>query len=151
MANATVKQLNTLAAALPGVIAKLDAELATAQKRMAQLKRAGLVYATEHWREGRYLYLVHPQHDGERKREYVGTDPKKIKAAQDAIARARDYDAPATTTRWPSARARSRRPCTKAASAWRRPSITCRASANGDAWPRSTARACHQRGRWPAW
>ncbi len=53
MANATVKQLNTLAAALPGVIAKLD---------------------------------------GERKREYVGTDPKKIKAAQDAIARARDYD-----------------------------------------------------------
>lgn len=57
MANATVKQLNTLAAALPGVIAKLDAELATAQKRMAQLKRAGLVYATEHWREGRYLYL----------------------------------------------------------------------------------------------
>lgn len=138
MANATVKQLNTLAAALPGVITKLDAELATAQKRMAQLKRAGLIYATEHWREGRYLYLVHPQHDGERKREYVGTDPKKIKAAQDAIARARDYDAP-------------RPPCTKAASAWRRPSITCRASANGDAWPRSTARACHQRGRWPAW
>ena len=99
MANATVKQLNTLAAALPGVITKLDAELATAQKRMAQLKRAGLVYATEHWREGRYLYLVHPQHDGERKREYVGTDPKKIKAAQDAIARARDYDALAERAR----------------------------------------------------
>ena len=99
MANATVKQLNTLAAALPGVIAKLDAELATAQKRMAQLKRDGLVYATEHWREGRYLYLVHPQHDGERKREYVGTDPKKIKAAQDAIARARDYDALAERAR----------------------------------------------------
>ena len=64
-----------------------------------QLKRAGLVYATEHWREGRYLYLVHPQHDGERKREYVGTDPKKIKAAQDAIARARDYDALAERAR----------------------------------------------------
>ena len=30
MANATVKQLNTLAAALPGVIAKLDGELAAA-------------------------------------------------------------------------------------------------------------------------
>ena len=44
MANATVKQLNTLAAALPGVIAKLDGELAAAQKRMAQLKRAGLDY-----------------------------------------------------------------------------------------------------------
>lgn len=92
MANATVKQLNTLAASLPGVIAKLDAELAEAHKRMAQLKRAGLIYATEHWREGRYLYLVHPQQDGERKREYVGTDPKKIKAAQEAIARAHEYD-----------------------------------------------------------
>jgi len=63
------------------------------------IKRAGLIYATEHWREGRYLYLVHPQHDGERKREYVGTDPKKIKAAQDAIARARDYDALAERAR----------------------------------------------------
>ena len=99
MANATVKQLNSLAASLPGAIAKLDAELSAAKKRMALLKRAGLIYATKHWREGRYLYLVHRQHDGERKREYVGTDPRKIKAAQDAIARARDYDALAERVR----------------------------------------------------
>lgn len=93
MANSTVKQLNTLAASLPRVITKLGNELADAQKRMAQLKRAGLIYATEHWREGRYLYLLHPQHAGERRREYVGTDSKKIKAAQAAISRAHDYDA----------------------------------------------------------
>ena len=76
-----------------------EADLLLVLADLPFLSAAHIQALLEHWREGRYLYLVHPQHDGERKREYVGTDPKKIKAAQDAIARARDYDALAERAR----------------------------------------------------
>lgn len=56
------------------------------------LKHAGLTYAKPHWREKKYLYLVYPCEGADRKREYVGTDEQKIKAAHAAIARAHEYD-----------------------------------------------------------
>jgi hypothetical protein len=59
---------------------------------MHALQKAGLKYATPHYRAERYLYLIHPQHNGERIREYVGADPVKIAAALDAINRAHQFD-----------------------------------------------------------
>lgn len=82
-----------LAESLPELIAGLeDARKATADS-MAALKRAGLIYAKTHMRQGKYLYLIYPMQDGERKREYVGTDAKKIEETHAAIERAKEYDA----------------------------------------------------------
>lgn len=84
-------QCGELAAALPGVIDRLGAELQTISKRMAALKRAGLCYASLYCREGKYVYLNHPIENGNRKREYVGTDQRKIEAAKKSIARGVEY------------------------------------------------------------
>lgn len=62
------------------------------RQEMQALQKAGLKYATPHYRAERYLYLIHPQHDGKRIREYVGADPAKIAAALDAINRAHQFD-----------------------------------------------------------
>jgi hypothetical protein len=88
------RELAATAGKLPGQIAKLDAVLAAIAARMAELKRAGLIYAAEHWREGRYLYLIFPMRDGQRpKPAYVGCDPARIAEAQAALARAVEFDA----------------------------------------------------------
>ncbi len=62
------------------------------REKMAELKKDGLKYATPHYRAERYLYLIHPQKDGERVREYVGTNPAKITEALDAINRGHQYE-----------------------------------------------------------
>lgn len=88
------RELAKEAGKLPAMLAKLDATLAAIADRMAALKRAGLIYAAEHWREGRYLYLIFPMRDGQRpKPAYVGCDPARIAEAQAALARAVEFDA----------------------------------------------------------
>lgn len=58
------------------------------EEKIAGLKNLGTVNATLHYKAGRYLYLIHPTDScGNRKREYIGADPEKIKAAQDAVNR----------------------------------------------------------------
>lgn len=95
---AATAELMKLAQALPGLIKKLDADIADISARMVELQKAGLVYATEHWRKGadgepKYLYLLYPQKTGEpRKREYVGCDPVRVAEARAAIVRAGEYD-----------------------------------------------------------
>ena len=51
-----------------------------------------LFAAAEHWRDGKYLYLIHPSRDGQRERKYVGADPVKQAEAQASIRRAGEYD-----------------------------------------------------------
>ncbi|MEX3614335.1 MAG: hypothetical protein VB141_11410 [Burkholderia gladioli] len=85
-------ECDKLAAALPGLIAANAKQYKEIRANMEALKRAGLTYAKPHWREQKYLYLVYPCEGGDRKREYVGTDEQKIKAAHAAIARAHEYD-----------------------------------------------------------
>ena len=61
---------------------------------MRKLKAQGLIYATTHMRDQKYLYLLHPSKAGEqRKREYIGTDTKRIDAAIKSIERGKSYDA----------------------------------------------------------
>lgn len=49
--------------------------------RIEEVKAQGMAEASPHWRDGKYLYLIHPQRNGERKREYIGADPGAQKAA----------------------------------------------------------------------
>ncbi|WP_272688280.1 hypothetical protein [Providencia sp. PROV041] len=91
-------ELVKLSAELPALIDALEVEIQTVTQRMAALKKAGLIYASEHWRkdaEGnpKYFYLLSPQQPGEpRKREYVGCDADRIEEARAGIARAKEYD-----------------------------------------------------------
>ena len=89
-----IQSLSAVAASLPGCIAKLDASRAEIAGKMDALKRLGLIYATEHMKDGKYLVLLYPIQSGEpRRREYVGKDPQKMQDAREAMQRARDYDA----------------------------------------------------------
>lgn len=82
---------------IKAILDNLDMLAHNTEQEMAALKTAGVKYATPHYRAGRYLYLIHPQKDGERVREYIGADPEKITAALDAINRAHQYDQLAET------------------------------------------------------
>ena len=58
------------------------------EEKIESLKEKGTVNATLHYKAGRYLYLIHPtDNTGNRKREYVGANPEKIKEAQEAVNR----------------------------------------------------------------
>lgn len=88
-----IARLTEIAAALPGVIAKMDAAKNDLAQRMASLEQLGLIYATVHMKDGKYATLLYPIQPGQpRRRKYVGRDPQKIIDAKDAIQRAKDYD-----------------------------------------------------------
>lgn len=80
---------------LPARLVALDKELQAIAKKLQKLEQMGLERGKAHWRkEGKkaYLYLVYPMEKGTRPRVYVGSDPKKVKQTQDAIARAFEFD-----------------------------------------------------------
>jgi len=74
------------------IIAATSGERKAIEREMRALKAKGLIYASTHWRDGRYLYLLYPLNGEPRKREYIGADPARIKAAQEAMQRAEQYD-----------------------------------------------------------
>lgn len=76
---------------LPAAIDKLTNGLKEIKQTVRRLDRAGCIEATPHYRAQRHLYLIHPQRDGERRRQYIGTDRKKQRA--ELQRRARDLEA----------------------------------------------------------
>lgn len=69
------------------------------RREMQRLADAGRIYATPHWRAGKYLYLIYPTgRDGQRVREYVGTDHALVADALAKVENARNYDALAAET-----------------------------------------------------
>ena len=60
--------------------------------RMKKLQDAGIIHATPHWRQDKYLYLIYPMRKGERRREYIGADRYKIKDALAAVKRVDAYE-----------------------------------------------------------
>lgn len=72
---------------LETAIRSLYSRQAELQNQIDDLNRLGWVDAKSHWRDEKYLYLIHPMKDGERVREYIGADPQKIAEALDRIAR----------------------------------------------------------------
>lgn len=100
---ANTAEIMEQAAELPKLIQALEQEIKSVASRMAELEKAGLIYASEHWRkdgdgEPKYFYLLYPQKQGEaRRREYVGCDPTKIEEARAGITRAKEFDELART------------------------------------------------------
>lgn len=95
-----VKDLEAVSALLPSLIDAQAARTAAFQEQMDALKKAGLIYANPHLRQGKYFYLVYPvKNGGVRKREYVGIDPDKIAQAKASIERAKRYEALAAESR----------------------------------------------------
>ncbi len=60
------------ASKLPELIESLARKYREILTRMHELKRAGLIYAKPYYRQGKYLYLIYPMKDGQRRREYIG-------------------------------------------------------------------------------
>jgi hypothetical protein len=57
------------------------------QREATQLQAQGATEAKPHYKAGRYLYLIHPQRDGQRIKEYVGADPLLQQAALNRLKR----------------------------------------------------------------
>lgn len=91
-------ELRKLAHEVPLLIGELSAEISSASTRMNVLRKAGLIYATEHWRKDRegvpkYLYLLYTHKQGEQRcRIYIGCDPERIAEARQGLSRASEYD-----------------------------------------------------------
>ncbi|MDH0896614.1 MULTISPECIES: PAS domain S-box protein [unclassified Pseudomonas] len=49
------------------------------------------IAATPYWHQQRYLYLVRPQKDGKRVREYIGAQPERINEALASVRREQRY------------------------------------------------------------
>lgn len=54
-------------------------------EEIARLTSFGAVYATEYWKDGRYLYLMRPMRNGKRKKEYIGNHPLRIEEARKKV------------------------------------------------------------------
>ena len=88
-----VSEVEALAEELPALIAAQKAALLVNEQQMTSLSKAGLIYASEYWRDDKYLYLIYPtETSGKRKRKYIGCDPARIQAARDGIQRGKEYD-----------------------------------------------------------
>jgi len=72
---------------------RLYADLKTTDTRIARTEDAGIIRATPYWRDKKYLVLVYPMTAGQRRRQYVGKDPKRIAKAIKAIDRYADWQA----------------------------------------------------------
>lgn len=74
-------------------VQSLRASIQLEADEMTKLEAAGLKYAGEWWKDGKYLYLTYPSDGtGQRKREYIGNDEQAIADARAAIQRGQKYD-----------------------------------------------------------
>lgn len=68
--------------------ARLAGHINTIEHQIAALEQHEMFYATEWWKDNKYLYLVSPtDQDGNRKRQYIGCDQQKIAEARQKITR----------------------------------------------------------------
>lgn len=52
---------------------------------IAQLTAKGCVDAKEHWKNGKYLYLLYKMKDGVRRKKYVGNHPLRVAEARQKL------------------------------------------------------------------
>jgi hypothetical protein len=84
-----IKRVNQV----PVMLAAYLREIEAVDEEMRELKKAGLIYASPHWRKNKYFLLVYPQKNGTRPNpKYIGTDAKEIERALASIKRAKEYD-----------------------------------------------------------
>jgi len=89
------KTINAFDLPIIGKLRQIEQQIREKAERIAELEKKiraiealGTVNASLHYKAGRYLYLIHPTHEsGDRVRQYVGTQPEKIKEAQESVNR----------------------------------------------------------------
>jgi hypothetical protein len=57
---------------------------------IGRLTAKGCINAKEHWKDGKYLYLLYAMKNGQRKKKYVGNHPLRVKEAQEKLQNYRD-------------------------------------------------------------
>lgn len=60
-------------------------------REIDEIERLGWCDAKPYYRDNKYLYLIYPMQDGERKREYIGSNPEAIEEALARIERMDKY------------------------------------------------------------
>ena len=68
-------------------IDQLCRDLATLDQEIMALELEGTSNASAHWRDGKYLYLVYPMENGQRRREYVGNKGDNVENALQRVDR----------------------------------------------------------------
>lgn len=78
---------------LEAALSQLEDQIDEMQVEINHLEAAGMINASEWWKDRKYLYLVHPVDPvGNRRRVYVGNDPQNVADAQAAIKRYEQWD-----------------------------------------------------------
>lgn len=89
-----INKLATTARRLGQLFEKAGHRRKNIERTMRKLKAQGLIYATTHMRDQKYMYLLYPSKAGEpRRREYVGSNLKRMAEANEGIQRRESYDA----------------------------------------------------------
>lgn len=57
---------------------------------IGRLTAKGCINAKEHWKDGKYLYLLYAMKNGQRKKKYVGNHPLRVKEAQEKLQNYKD-------------------------------------------------------------
>jgi exonuclease VII small subunit len=87
------ESLSAIVASLPNCIEQLEAATTSLAEKKSALQNQGLIYASPHMKDGKYLVLLYPIQPGEaRRRQYIGNDPAKVSDALAKIRRAKEYD-----------------------------------------------------------
>ena len=82
--------LQTTADEISQRVEDLEVHLEELHTAAARLKTLDPTNATPYYHRKKYLYLIHPQRNGERIREYIGSKPEKIAAALARVQAHRD-------------------------------------------------------------
>lgn len=81
---------------LPTLMNAIEVKQRGLRNQMQRLESAGLIYATPHYRQGKYLYLLFPttREKGKksRSRVYIGSQSERISDALKGIERAKEFD-----------------------------------------------------------
>jgi len=68
-------------------IDQLCQDLATLDQEIMALELEGTSNASPHWRDGKYLYLIYPTEDGQRRRDYIGNKGNNVENALQRVNR----------------------------------------------------------------
>lgn len=78
---------------LTNTLQALESEKIALESELAGFVGQPMVQASPHWRNHKYLYLIHPtRSDGSRKREYIGADPSNIDTALAKVSRYEKFE-----------------------------------------------------------
>lgn len=80
---AAKKTLSTVRKTLTDLIASID----SINAKITALEDLGVLQGKEYWREGKYLTIIEPMHNGSRTRHYIGSKPAKVQDALDSVDR----------------------------------------------------------------